>query len=158
MKRPDNMERNRARAIHGHSTAKTPTYISWRAMRARITNPKHKDFPGWGGRGLDMDPRWHSYVVFLAEMGERPEGTTLGRIDNERGYWPDNARWETAEEQSRNRRTKMTVDWGGMSWPLAQLARSFQIDPQVFRYRLSKGWPIQDALTREVTHRNRHWR
>jgi hypothetical protein len=72
------------------------TYISWRRMRQRLNH--RFDY-----KHLDMDPRWDDFKVFLADMGERPEGLSLGRIDNSKGYWPWNCRWETAQEQANNR-------------------------------------------------------
>ena len=71
------------------------TYTSWRRMRQRLT---HRD----SYAHLDMDPRWNVFQFFLADMGERPEGLTLGRINNNHGYWPWNCRWETMKEQSNN--------------------------------------------------------
>lgn len=74
-------------------------------MRNRITNRKSPDWEHYGGRGLDIDPRWlASFADFLADMGERPAGMTLDRIDNDRGYWPGNCRWATNITQRRNRR------------------------------------------------------
>jgi hypothetical protein len=93
-----------------HGMARTPTYESWKAMKHRVTNPNGKDWSDYGGRGIDMDPRWQaSFEAFLADMGVRPAHRTLDRIDNERGYWPDNCRWATTIEQRHNRRPARKV-------------------------------------------------
>jgi hypothetical protein len=71
-------------------------------MLTRIRNRRsHKNY---SGRGIDIDPRWHKFEAFLADMGERPAGLTLERVDNDRGYWPDNCVWATSTVQGRNRR------------------------------------------------------
>lgn len=92
--------------IHGHAGAeRTPTYISWMSMRARCTNPNHRDYRHYGGRGITVCDRWiDSFENFLADMGERPSGTTIDRIDNDAGYELGNCRWADAVTQRRNRR------------------------------------------------------
>jgi hypothetical protein len=73
-------------------------------MMNRCTNPKRKDFKYYGARGISVCERWHSFDHFLADMGERPIGLELDRIDNDGNYEPGNCRWTTRSEQIRNRR------------------------------------------------------
>ncbi len=80
------------------------TVNSWRAMYNRINNPHREKFKNHGGRGIDMDPRWKSFDLFLADMGPRPENMTLDREDNEKGYWKWNCKWADIVTQNLNRR------------------------------------------------------
>jgi hypothetical protein len=73
-------------------------------MRQRCQNADHPRYPDYGGRGIAIDPCWDSFANFLADMGERPEGMTLDRIDNDRDYAPWNCRWASFSEQRRNQR------------------------------------------------------
>lgn len=87
-----------------HGMEGTRTYRSWVAMRARCNNPKTRDYASYGGRGITVCERWESFENFLEDMGERPPGKSLDRINNDLGYLPDNCRWATAKEQANNRR------------------------------------------------------
>jgi hypothetical protein len=80
----------------------SPTHVSWSCMKQRVHNPKINMAKNYSGRNIDMDPRWEKFSEFLADMGERPEGTSLDRRDNNLGYWPANCRWATLIEQRRN--------------------------------------------------------
>jgi hypothetical protein len=87
-----------------HSRCDTPTYRSWAMMKTRVKNANGKDFKDYGGRGISLAPRWELFVNFLADMGERPAGTSIDRIDVNGNYEPGNCRWATATEQGRNAR------------------------------------------------------
>lgn len=87
---------------HGMTTSST--YKSWSGMKARCYKTDMQDYPKWGGRGITVCDRWrNSFECFLADMGEKPDGVTLERINNDGNYEPANCRWATRTDQSRNR-------------------------------------------------------
>lgn len=80
------------------------TYKAWAAMRARCFCVTHGNYARYGGRGVAICARWQSFEAFLADMGPKPPGLSLDRIDGSKGYEPHNCRWATAKEQANNRR------------------------------------------------------
>jgi hypothetical protein len=87
-----------------HGMHATRTYKSWRSMINRCTNPNTPGYASYGGRGITVCDRWLIFEPFLADMGVRPEGRTLDRINNDGNYEPGNCRWATRFEQQRNKR------------------------------------------------------
>ena len=93
---------------HGHAAPgrESRTWRSWFSMRQRCNNTKHPQYPNYGGRGIQVCGRWEEFIPFLDDMGERPENTSLDRIDNNGGYELGNCRWASAVVQANNTRNK----------------------------------------------------
>jgi hypothetical protein len=121
----------------------TRTASVWRAMWQRCTNPAHPRFANYGGRGISVCDRWRDYALFLEDMGQRPEGLEIDRIDSNGHYEPRNCRWVTSAENNRNRRCVRLVQ----GLPVTVLARREGVPPSSLRLALSRGLPIDEALT-----------
>lgn len=97
-----------------HGMANTKEYRIWESMVRRCYNHSHPAFANYGGRGIAVCDKWRTFAGFFSDMGRKPNGLSLDRIDNDKGYYKDNCRWATTTEQARNRRTaKLTIEQVG---------------------------------------------
>ena len=126
------------RYIHGMNN--TPTYSSWRAMKTRCTNKKHVKYPNYGGRGITVCAEWHNFASFFNDMGVRPEGYELDRIDTEKGYYKDNCRWVDKATNLRNRRNTRCANINGEVLTLKEISERYDI-PYA---RLNTRWHVGD--------------
>lgn len=92
-----------SQANQTHGYAGSGTYITWKAMKARCNNPMKDKYHRYGERGISYDPNWEEFEKFLTDMGERPEGTELDRINNNLDYCKTNCRWTTHKQNCNNR-------------------------------------------------------
>src|SRR5574340_494779 len=113
------------RVTHGMSD--TRVYKTWAQMLKRCENTKCTIYHRYGGRGIIVCERWHSFENFLADMGEPPKGKSLDRIDNNLGYFRENCRWATRKEQNNNRRSNRWVEFNGQRKTLSEWADSAKI-------------------------------
>jgi hypothetical protein len=112
-------------------------------MKAKCYNPKHKRFKYYGARGIGMCDAWRNdFWKFVDDVGERPEGMSLDRIDNDGAYTPENCRWATAKQQANNRRD--TLMYCGLS--AAQWSEEMGLGPTVVSMRLKLGWTWEKAI------------
>lgn len=146
VRRPDLAERNRERATH--SMTGSSTFKTWDAMRYRCGNENSKDYERYGARGIKVCARWqHSFEAFLADMGEKPEGMSLDRIDHNGNYEKDNCRWATATTQARNRRNNVILEYNGDVGPVSYWAEKVGLERKTLEYRIRSGWEVGRALT-----------
>jgi hypothetical protein len=123
-------------------------------MVRRCTNPKHDSYPSYGGAGVTIYQPWlESFDAFLADVGERPAGTSLDRHPNKSGnYEPGNVRWATYQEQARNKRNNRMVSIGDIELPLWEVCQRYRsaVHENIVGSRLKSGWSLRDALVRPL--------
>lgn len=130
-----------------HGMTRTRTYKSWAEMKARCYNPRCIRYPRYGGRGIVVCERWlHSFENFLADMGERPKGMTIDRIDNNGNYEPNNCRWATYKQQANNSSNARPLTFNGETLCLSDWAKAKGFKAATIRGRLRKGWTVEQAL------------
>lgn len=137
---------------HGAKANKQTSYeyVVWTLMRDRCNNPNNKSYGYYGGRGISIDPKWDDFSVFLSDMGCRPSGMTLDRIDSELGYSPTNCQWATRKQQSRNRKYCRKFVWNGQEQFLWKLAEDHGIPVHTMNQRLHRGWTLDRALNQPM--------
>jgi hypothetical protein len=120
-----------------------PEYYAWNAMKQRCSNPRNASFKNYGGRGISVCARWaESFEAFIADMGPRPKGLTIDRLNNDGNYEPSNCRWATREQQIANSRKATGVRHGTKTSPYWERAKGEQqaqavlTAPQVLEIRL----------------------
>ncbi len=139
---------NRKPFVEKHGMARTPIYKTWCSMIERCYTDTHQAFQHYGGRGIEVCERWrHGFDNFYADMGDRPEGLSLDRIDNNKGYTPDNCRWATSEEQMANTRMARLLEYKGEKLPVAAWARKLGVSRNRINTRLQRGMTVEEALT-----------
>lgn len=144
-----------ARPQEKHGMTRTSTYHTWMGMKARCHSKTHKDYQYYGARGITVCERWRrSFKCFLDDMGLRPEGHTLDRIDNNAGYSPENCRWATTREQSNNRRNSLFIEYQGQPRPLVAVAAQLSFPYSLLRHRIKSGWPLERALSEPARKRS----
>jgi hypothetical protein len=109
-------------------------------MKTRCDNPGATGFANYGGRGIFYVARWALFENFVADMGWRPRGMSLDRIDANGPYSPENCRWATRREQAMNKRNTVYVTFEGREWKLDELSKHLGLNRDTLSYRLRRGW------------------
>ena len=132
------------RISHGQSNSRE--YRLWAEMKKRCTNPAQKTYAYYGGRGITFCERWKDFSNFLHDMGPCPDGYTLDRINPNANYEPNNCRWASRKEQSRNRRSNHFITYNGETHCLAEWAEIKGISRERLKNRIKRNWPLDKAL------------
>lgn len=146
---------NRLRSGHTKSCGKCekpgglrtewPGYSSWKAAAMRCGNRNHRAFADYGGRGISMCDRWRfgqdgktGFECFFQDMGPRPDGLTLDRINIDGNYEPGNCRWANRSTQQQNQRRAIYVEIGGVKVPLKKYVRRLGLCYESVRFKVRK--------------------
>lgn len=125
-----------------------PAYYVWASMKDRCYNPKCKQYSDYGGRGITVCDRWlSSYRDFYSDMGPRPHGYSLDRIDNDKGYGPDNCRWADRRTQQRNQRRAVYVKIQGEKFRAIELAERAGVKTDTIVLRAQRGLDLATVLS-----------
>jgi hypothetical protein len=130
-----------------HGMSKHRMHSVWRSMRARCNNPNDPSYRNYGGRGVRVCERWADFASFIADMGMRPSGYDIDRIDNDGNYEPGNCRWVTREVNLNNTRNNRNVTWKGETLSVAMWARRLGMNERTLSNRISRGWSMEQAMT-----------
>lgn len=142
------------RRVHGQCGSRT--YRIWASMVQRASGGgDERARRNYFDRGIRVCKRWRKFSNFFEDMGEAPEGRTLDRIDNNKGYSHENCRWATMKEQARNKRTNVVLEYRGTRLPIVAMAEKFGLTKSMLGTRIARGWTMQQAIeTPSGKHRN----
>jgi hypothetical protein len=135
----------RSEKMTKHGMAGTPTYKSWHQMHQRCAGKHGRDY--YLKSGITICDRWSVFENFFDDMGHRPEGTTIDRIDGSKGYEPGNCRWATSTEQANNRKTNRKEIVNGVLLSPAEAARKHNVNISMVRHRMRKGWTLEQSVS-----------
>jgi len=134
-----------------HGMTGTPTYGSWSTMRNRCSEKNLEKRKWYLDKGITVCERWqNSFEAFLEDMGVRPDNTSIDRIDNSDGYSPENCRWATPTEQSRNRCSNYLIEHNGETLCLTEWAERTGLKRETIKARIDDGLDVETALTKEL--------
>lgn len=145
---------------HGHHVNGRPskTYKTWQDMISRCSNIKKHNYHRYGGRGITVCERWLIFVNFLQDMGVKPIGLTIERIDNDKGYYKENCRWATVKEQRLNQSTTFIVNFNKKNIPLLEayvLSKSDIPYKLVYQRVTNYKWPLERAFYKPLKARSK---
>ncbi len=130
-----------------------PLYSVWMSMKGRCQNPNYRQWKDYGGRGISVCERWQSdFHAFVADMGPRPPGYSLDRIDNDKGYSPENCRWASRKEQQKNTRLVRFVEIEGVRYKAVEIAQRAGLKTDTVIERAARGLSYKQVCATEKLH------
>ena len=137
-----------------HGMSRSPFYSSWRCMINRCTNPNNEEYHNYGKRGIMICEQWRKFENFYSDMFPiYKKGLYLERIDNSKGYYPENCTWATPKEQANNRRSNRILEFNGQHKNIRQWSDDTGIKFSTIIARLRYGWTTKHTLTAPVRQR-----
>lgn len=133
----------------------SPTYTSWAKLKQRCLNKNDDYYFNYGGRGITVCNRWLCFSNFLSDMGIRPEGKTIDRINTNKGYYKSNCKWSTRKEQQNNTRRCVLITHNGVTKNITQWCTFLGMKKATFFYRRQAGLSYEKILSLPVSLSNR---
>jgi hypothetical protein len=130
-----------------HGMGHTRAYQTWKLMHARCRTKREKTYRRYGARGISVCERWGTFDNFLEDMGHAPDGMSIERVDNDKGYSPENCVWATSKQQNRNRDSNALVTLNGETRCVAEWCEVLDLPANMVHQRIYRGWPPERALT-----------
>jgi len=130
-----------------HGMSKTKTFHAWQNMLDRCENKNSVSYPGYGERGIAVCDEWHNFINFYNDMGEKPKGKSIERINNEKGYCKENCKWATAKEQMNNTRYSKILTLNGISLTISLWSERLGINRSTLYNRSLRKWTDERTLT-----------
>lgn len=137
-----------------HGWTGTKEHQAWRDMLGRCYNPNAQKYADYGGRGITVCERWKEFTNFIEDMGRKPEGYSLDRINNEGEYSPENCRWTSKSQQNGNKRCSIRLLVNGEYVTLYDLSVSTGMSIEALRTRVKRGWSVERILTQPIIRKN----
>lgn len=133
-----------------HGMTNSMTYKTWSGMLSRCRTTSATGYENYGGRGIRVCDRWLDFNNFLEDMGEKPAGMSIDRINSNGDYEPGNCQWSTRKEQNRNQRRNVELTHEGRSQCISAWAEELGFEEATIRARLSRGWSVDMALSTPI--------
>lgn len=142
---------NKKHGMHG-----TKIYYSWYGMKRRCVDKNNKAYYRYGGRGIEVCEKWHTFEGFYEDMSAtHKDGLQLDRIDVNKGYYKENCRWSNSIEQANNKENNRVLTYEDKPYTMSELSKKFNINYGTLKSRLNKGLSVQDAVSEPIQNKRR---
>ena len=137
-----------------HGMEGTSIYNVWIGIRGRCRNINYPAYKVYGAKGIEISNEWYDdFNVFYADMGDRPEGHSLDRIDPNGNYCKENCRWASIKTQARNKKNTIYLEYKGERRPMAEWSELLGLPRKSVEERIRKGWTVERALETPIRHK-----